>query len=172
MTQQGAGPGYEAIKNLAKRARQAYVSGDYREARQLSMQLLAENTDTRSWNYGNVIYAGNEIAGLAALRLGDVATARECLLAAGGTPGSPQLNSFGPTFCLADALLDRGECDVVLEFLDLVGRFWGNLNSPHATDPRFSAMVEQEATTLESWKAQIRAGENPEFDRLDFLWPL
>ena len=40
------------------------------------------------------------------------------------TPGSPQLNSFGPGMALAQALLDRGERAVVLSFLERTRAFW------------------------------------------------
>lgn len=76
------------------------------------------------WNYGNAIHHGHLVLGRVALAAGDLATARAELLAAGQTPGSPQLNSFGPNMRLAQDLLRAGEHDVVLEYFEQCGRFW------------------------------------------------
>ena len=43
---------------------------------------------------------------------------------AGKTPGSPQLNSFGPNMMLAEALLEAGRKETVIEYLKLCGKFW------------------------------------------------
>lgn len=79
-----------------------------------------------NWNYGNAIYRGHEILGQIALREGNIAQARKELLAAGKTPGSPQLNSFGPDLTLARLLLEEGESEAVLAFADDIARFWTN----------------------------------------------
>lgn len=62
--------------------------------------------------------------GLCALNKGDAKPAGEYLLKAGKTPGSPQLNSFGPNMLLAKALLERGAKEEVLEYFDLCRSFW------------------------------------------------
>jgi hypothetical protein len=59
-----------------------------------------------------------------ALLDGDIATARAELLLAGETPGSPQLDSFGPNMRLAKELLQAGENAIVLEYFELCQRFW------------------------------------------------
>ena len=46
------------------------------------------------------------------------------LLQGGQTPGSPQLNSFGPNMRLAQKLLEQGEAETVVQYLELCGRFW------------------------------------------------
>ena len=46
------------------------------------------------------------------------------LRAAGHTPGSPQLDSFGPDIRLAWDLLQRGQDQAVLDYLHDVARFW------------------------------------------------
>jgi hypothetical protein len=59
------------------------------------------------------------------LRKGDVAAAKECLLASGQTSGDPSLNSFGPNLLLARELLQVGQRDTVLRFLDECSQcFW------------------------------------------------
>ena len=46
------------------------------------------------------------------------------MIEAGKTPGSPQLNSFGPNMMLAKELLNKDEKDVVIEYFKLCGSFW------------------------------------------------
>ena len=45
-------------------------------------------------------------------------------MAAGATPGSPQLDSFGPNMTLAKELLEKGQPDVVLHYFALCKNFW------------------------------------------------
>ena len=61
---------------------------------------------------------------------------------AGKTPGSPQLDSFGPDRDLARALLERGERTAVLAYLAECARFWKGREA-----------------LLEGWRAAIERGE-------------
>ncbi len=166
---QGSGPGYEMLQDLLAKANAAMAAGDSELAAKYASELLAKNTDTSSWNYGNVVYEGNQILGLAALKKGDVAAAKQYLIAAGKTQGSPQLDSFGPEMLLAQALLEKGETASVLEFLDLVAKFWA---TPKPGDEESSvALHRQHAERIESWKAEIRSGKRPSLDRFSVLLP-
>lgn len=78
----------------------------------------------KDWNYGNAIHKANLALGRLALREDDIERARHYLIEGGKTPGSPQLNSFGPNMLLAKELLEKGETGVVLEYLDLCRKFW------------------------------------------------
>ena len=91
---------------------------------------LTNNIDKKSWNYGNKIYKHHTSLGRTALRKGNIEEAKMHLHAAGSTPGSPQLNSYGPNFVLARELAEQGEYDAVIAFLDE-----SVLNSPQ---PMFS----------------------------------
>lgn len=103
----------------------AFDAGDLRKARGYASELLALGAkDPKDWDHGNALHHGNIVLGRVALREGRLAAARAHLLAAGHTPGSPQLNSFGPNTSLAAALLERGDKRTVDRFLELVGRFW------------------------------------------------
>ena len=156
-------PDHKALQGLQAQARAALDAGDTRSAARHASALLKRNTDRGWWNYGNVVYEANQILGLAALKEGRVAAARRHLLAAGRTPGSPQLNSFGPEMTLARELLKRGERQAVLDFLDLVARFWA---TPGAnTRPEFRGMYEQHAAKIRRWKAAIRAGRPASLNR-------
>jgi hypothetical protein len=46
------------------------------------------------------------------------------LLASGATPGSPQLDTFGPSMELARALMRAGHFEAVAEYLRLCRVFW------------------------------------------------
>ncbi len=104
---------------------------------------MADGAFKTNWNYGNAIHRGNLLLGRMALAAGNVDEAKQRLLAAGRTPGSPQLNSFGPQWELAQALLDRGDRDTVIQYLELCRAFWTG-----------------QGPQLDSMAASIRAG-NP-----------
>ncbi len=100
----------------------------------------------------------NEVLGRAAPRAGNRDEARRALLAASATPGSPQLDSYGPNFELAREMLGKGEKDVVIQYLDLVGKFWGH-DDPKR--PQYSALAARHAALLAKWKQEIREGKIP-----------
>lgn len=100
----------------------------------------------KDWNHGNAVHHGNNVLGLVALKQGNVKLAAEHLLKAGKTPGSPQLDSFGPNMTLAKALLEKGEKDAVLEYFDLCRKFW-----------------KMGADRLDRWSKDVKAGNTPEF---------
>ena len=153
----------QMLQNLQAKARAALHAGDTKAATKHASELLKKNTDKTSWNFGNVVYEANQILGLAALREGRVAAAKQYLIAAGRTPGSPQLNSFGPEMTLAQELLNRGEKQVVLDFLDLVAKFWAT-PKPN-TQRRFLGLYKQHAAKIQHWKKEIRAGKKPSLNR-------
>ena len=120
----------------------ALEAGQLDAARKHATEALAANTDTRNWNYRNIVHEMNQVLGRAALRAGNRDEARRALLAAGATPGSPQLDSFGPSFVLARELLDKGEKDLVIQYLDAVGKFWGRADPKR---PQHSGLAAQQA---------------------------
>ncbi len=132
---------------LADAAKAAYESGEYTKAAEHGAELLALATaEPRGWSPGNSIHQGNVVLGRVALHQGDVEKAKQFLLAAGKTPGSPQLNSFGPNMALARDLLAVGEAGTVTQYLDLCGEFW-----------------KLDRGRLDAWKAEIRQGRTPDF---------
>ncbi len=140
----------------------AFETGDLGAAKQYAEQWLQGNTDTKSWDYGNVVHDANQILGRVALREGDVAEAGHFLIAAGKTPGSPQLNSFGPRMTLARELLEKGEKAAVLEYLDLVAEFWASPESVAPDDERRRQRAQGNAAAIERWKVLIAAGLTPD----------
>lgn len=117
------------------------------EAAALGEELLREAEKyPKDWNYGNALHKGHLILGRVALRRNDVAEAKRRLIAAGQTPGSPQLDSFGPNMTLAEELLQRGEKQVVLDYFDLCAKFWKMDNG-----------------SLSAWRLMIRNDMAPNF---------
>jgi len=121
---------------------------------------LAANKNTQSWNYGNKIYDNHTKLGRVALRKGNLDEAKKQLLLAGHTPGSPQLNSYGPDFTLARELAEEGEYDTVIVFLDLVARFWANPDA--RTGANSKRVASDHLKLLESWKKELHAGKIPD----------
>jgi len=125
----------------------ALSAGETEKAKDLAQTLLKQAETMRdNWNYGNAIHVANLVFGHLALAAGDVKEAKRFLLEAGKTPGSPQLDTFGPNMRLAQALLEKKETAVVLEYFDLCAKFWR---------PEFSK--------LEGWKATVEKGDIPMF---------
>jgi len=132
---------------LTKAAPATFSARDYSKARELARSLLIEAEVWKTnWNYGNAVHAANLVLGRVALVEGDTDEAKKFLLEAGKTPGSPQLNSFGPDMLFAREMLKRGEKEMVLRYFDLCAKFW---------PARFS--------NLDEWRASIAKGETPDF---------
>lgn len=133
-----------ALPDLAKRA---LDTGDTAKAADYAQQLLKMASDYRNdWNYGNAIFYGNFVLGRIALQQGDTARAGQYLLASAATPGSPQLDSFGPNMTLARDLLTKGQKDVVMQYFEACKKFW--------TD---------DYGKLDKWSTTVRNGEIPDF---------
>lgn len=128
-------------------AKAAFSAGDLRKATQYAAAAIREAANFKDWAHGNGIHHGHVVLGRVALAQGDAKLAVRHLLEAGRSPGSPQLNSFGPNFSLADDLLQAGDSKSVLEFLDLCRRFWS-----------------YGAKALDAWRVQINAGQRPDFE--------
>jgi len=104
---------------LADLADAEFRAADNRAAERDAAELLSSGDP-------DSVHAAHTILGRVALDRGDVASASEHLLESARTKGSPVLNSFGPKKTLAQDLLDRGERDVVVQYLELCRAFWKN----------------------------------------------
>jgi hypothetical protein len=132
---------------LADAAKQSFVVGREADAQRYATELLAlAQTLPRDWNYGNAIHDGNMVLGRVAAKAGKDDLAKSYLAKAGSTPGSPQLNTFGPNMSLAQDLLRRGQAEAVLEYFQQCRRFW-----------------EMHEGQLDEWATQVKAGKDPEF---------
>jgi hypothetical protein len=128
-------------------AKESFNVGKIEDANNYARELLkiAPNFQ-RNWNYGNAIQDGNLVLGRIAARNGQIEEAKNYLLEAGKSPGSPQMDSFGPNMSLAKDLLEKGERDTVLQYFELCRKFW---------DDDFGKMDE--------WSQAVKAGKIPDF---------
>ncbi|HEU4662838.1 MAG TPA: hypothetical protein VFS55_02275 [Dokdonella sp.] len=132
---------------LGDAAKNAFDTGDFDKAERYIGELeRASALAPHDWDYGNTVQNVNIVRGRMALRMGNKAEAKQRLLAAGRSPGSPQMNSFGPNMSLANDLLQVGERDIVIEYLALCRVFWVSGR------PK-----------LDQWTEDIRAGRSPQF---------
>lgn len=151
----------ERFYALGSAARNGLREGKVKEAEALATELarLAPKYK-QDWNYGNAIADANQVLGQIALSKGDVKEAKKHLLASADSKGSPQLDSFGPSFILARELAEKGERETVIAFLDSVARFWANPDD--RTESNSKSIASEHLKQLESWKEQLRAGKVPD----------
>jgi hypothetical protein len=129
----------------------ALAARETERARALAGELLSLAASVPvHWNTGNAIYTAHSTLGEIALREGVIERAKDHLRLAGQTPGSPQLDSFGPDLRLADALLQHGERSAVVDFLCAIGRFWQSGRSQ-----------------IDLWCLEIERGDTPRLTRFD-----
>ena len=128
-------------------AEMAFDAGDIAKARVYAAQLLdLAKVSPKTWDYGNAVHKGNLVLGRIAVREGRIVDAVGLLRASGETPGSPQLNSFGPNMSLAKDLLEQREIDAVLAYLEQCGVFW-----------------KMGGDKLDAWVQEVKAGRVPDF---------
>ena len=139
--------GEQRFYELGDMATEALEAGDAAKAEQYASELLQSAQQFKNnWNYGNAVHKGNIVLGRVALRRGDIPGAKQHLLAAGETPGSPQLDSFGPNMTLAKELLEKDEREVVLAYLQICAKFW-----------------KMGGDQLRGWIATVKSGGMPDF---------
>jgi hypothetical protein len=137
----------ERFAVLPTLAKASFEVGAIDEAEAYARELLSLAVRfPGNWNYGNAIHDGHSVLGRVALARGDVAAAKQELVEAGRTPGSPQLGSFGPNVSLARDLLNSREVAAVTEYLRSCQSFW-----------------EMENGKIAHWIQLAESGEMPEF---------
>jgi hypothetical protein len=127
-------------------AQMAFDAGDMIKARAYAEQFISVAAVIKGWNVGNLIHKGNLVLGRIAVRDGRIADALIFLERAGQTPGSPQLNSFGPNMSLAKDLLEAGETAAVIAYFERCRAFW-----------------KMGGSKLDTWVAEARDGKIPNF---------
>jgi hypothetical protein len=96
------------------------------------------------------IHDANDVLGRVALQAGNVQQANEYLLKAATIPAEGTVSASGPRMLLAQALLDHGERDTVLQYLDRIRPSW-----------------KSGGTLLDQWTAAIRAGKPTRLNLVD-----
>ncbi|MBI2302865.1 MAG: hypothetical protein HYU66_28495 [Armatimonadetes bacterium] len=128
-------------------AKKGFVLGKTPQAKKYAEELLELAPKFKwNWNYANAIQDGNLVLGRIACCEGRMDDAKRYLMEAGKCGNSPQLTNFGPDLNLAKDLLDKGEKDAVVEYLQLCRSFW------REHDGR-----------LDRWCDEVRAGKSPDF---------
>ena len=115
-------------------------------AQELEALLVKYPSD---WNYGNAVSKLHSTFGRLALKRGDIELAKRELALAGASPGSPQMDTYGPNLSLARDLLatgDPGARDAVLAHFDAIEKFW-----------------RMDSGALRVWREDVRAGHEPNF---------
>jgi tetratricopeptide (TPR) repeat protein len=107
------------LRDLAKTA---YEAEEIKKAKRFAEKML--DSDIERWDIDRDINHGNDILGRIALGVGEIEKAKDHLIAAGSTRGAPPLGWFGPSMSLAKELLEAGEKDSVLQYLELCSRSW------------------------------------------------
>jgi hypothetical protein len=141
----------DLTKNLAAReslagdmAQDAFKVGDFESAAALAKIHLAGVDRT-------AVQRANTILGRIALRSNDLAGAKQYLLDSAGPMAAKDIVISGPTLILAKELLEHGERDAVLEYLQKCSALW----------PRGHE-------ALEIWIGEIQRGKTPNFGNLGF----
>ena len=125
----------DALRKIQKPFRKWYLYDDLAEiAFDVGELAIAKNAALKSvslaekfgndWYGGNAIHNGNCILGRLALHNGQLGKAIFHLNEAGKTRGSPQLDSFGPNMRFAQEMLDAGQKEPVIRYLEACKRFW------------------------------------------------
>jgi hypothetical protein len=137
----------EMFHALDDAAQESFQAGKTDFAGKYARELLALLPKFKeSWNYGNAVQDANLIMGRIALRQGRIEEAKRYLLEAGNSPGSPQMNSFGPNMSLAKDMLEKGEGEIVLEYFEQCRKFW-----------------KMDRGQLDEWRNEVKAGRIPQF---------
>jgi tetratricopeptide (TPR) repeat protein len=136
----------ELTKNPAARlalsgemADAAFKIGDFPAAAQLA-KIYLDSSDRPA------VQRANTILGRVALRTGDIANAKQYLLDSAADGAARDIAFSGPTLVLAKEMIDHGERDVVVEYLEHCLVLW----------PRGESV-------LRIWIADIKNGKTPKF---------
>lgn len=139
--------GTERFYALNDAAKESFETGKIEDARKYAAELLTAASNYPSdWNYGNAIQDGNIVLGRIAVRENKIDDAKQHLLAAGNSHGSPQMNSFGPNLTLARDLLEKGETNTVLQYFNECSKFW-----------------KMDYGKLDDWSNAVKTGQSPNF---------
>lgn len=137
----------ERFYALNDAAKESFVVGEIDDAQKYAQELTALMPRFQgNWNYGNAVQDANLVLGRIAVHEGRIDDAKQYLLEAGKSPGSPQLDTFGPNMGLAKDLLEKGEREVVVEYFELCRKFW-----------------EMDDGRLDQWTKEVNDGKVPNF---------
>ncbi len=96
--------------------------------------------------YGSAVHYSNIVLGRIAVSEGKLEDAKKFLIEAGQAPPTPYLAANGPNMALAKDLLETGEKQVVLDYIELCRNYW--------TD---------DGGRLNQWVQDVNGGKVPDF---------
>jgi len=135
---------------LDRAAKMSLAVGRIEDARQFAKDMLVlddkYSRGAPEKANGDVVHNGNLVLGRIAVDKGRIEEAKQHLLAAGRSSGSPVLCSFRPNMSLANDLLAKGEQEAVLRYLELCRKFWSSGGGK-----------------LDEWVKDIHTGRMPDF---------
>jgi hypothetical protein len=137
------GPGRSIF--LARLTVAAFEAGDLKHAREWAVEILSQAAANQNPTLVDAVHHAHIVLGRVALVNGDLQEAKDRLVLAGQTTGSPAMKSFGPNMSLAKELLEKGERETVVKYFEECAAFW------------------QHQDKLARWTAQVKAGETPQF---------
>ena len=138
------------IRRLAVFAEQA---GEFEKARRYALEAIEFAGKGGTYKAENTFY-GNQVLGLLALREKDSHLAAQLLLASLDAGGWQYLDKLGPNMKLSRRLVENGQSDAVVEFIERCKKLW----------PAGSR-------TLTDWQAVIRSGGIPDLTYHEALYP-
>lgn len=125
--------------------RLSFKAMQYEKASRYANQLLAQTQkETDESDASDCKHKAHSILGRLALKNGNIDAARSHLLTSANVQGSPVLHSFGPSMRLAKEVLESGQQDAVLKYLDRCEVFWKG-----------------ERGRLPAWRKEIQEGSVP-----------
>ena len=128
-------------------AKESFVVGKIEDAQKYARELMTLLPQFQgNWNHGNAVQDANLVLGRIAVLDGRIDEAKKYLLEAGKSPGSPQMDTFGPNMSLAKDLLEKEERQVVLDYFELCRKFW-----------------QMHEGRLDKWSQQVKDGKIPDF---------
>ncbi|WP_316412946.1 hypothetical protein [Mesoterricola silvestris] len=137
----------QRILALSEVAKYAAMNGNMEDAgkycEEFTMLAAKQSDGSIPWDSIHDIYIAR---GHVALSKKNMNEAKEMLMRAGNVQGSPRLRTFGPNMGLAKALLEAGEWDAVLEYIDQCRKFWT-----------------MGSVQLENWSNSLKRKEIPDF---------
>ena len=138
--------GSDRVFLLSRAARMALDLQQTDKSAKYGVEILQLAESTTDWTRFVALHQGHTAIGRVELRKGNRAQSITHLLASAQLSPEPTLASFGPSAILAKELLELGERDAVLRYLEQCRRFWSH-----------------GASRLDNWIAAIERGEMPAF---------
>ncbi len=126
----------------------AFEAGDFDKARKYAGDALECAGLTGSMFKKDIVHKTNTVLGRLAMKDGDIAKAKEFLVASAAGQGVGE--SFGPSLTLAKELLDKGEKDAVIQFLE-----------SYAKDPDNPCYTQ--------WIQAIKEGKKPDLSVINMM---